>query len=217
MEGSEPFKNDKMKTTKTPIIPDKTYHLYNHANADKNLFRSDDNYVFFLKRYSDFLAGYFDTYAYCLMPNHFHFLIRVKPFQPIQNQDEDKNSMAVLEMAYRRKVTNAIKNWIISYTNSYNKMFGFTGNLFVQKIRRILVDDDEYFRNLVSYIHLNPVLHEFVKKPEDWKYSSYSAYFSAKPTKIDKSTVLRYFDDLENFKYCHDLRRIEKFAKEMEF
>jgi len=206
-----------MKTTKTPIIPDKTYHLYNHANADKNLFRSDDNYVFFLKRYSDFLAGYFDTYAYCLMPNHFHFLIRVKPFQPIQNQDEDKNSMAVLEMAYRRKVTNAIKNWIISYTNSYNKMFGFTGNLFVQKIRRILVDDDEYFRNLVSYIHLNPVLHGFTEHAENWKYSSYSAYFSAKPTKIDKSTVLRYFDNLENFKYCHDLKRVEKFARLMEF
>jgi len=206
-----------MKTTKTPIIPDKTYHLYNHANADKNLFRSDDNYVFFLKRYSDFLAGYFDTYAYCLMPNHFHLLVRVKSFDNLIVLGKNQAPDMKLETEYRRKVTNAIKNWIISYTNSYNKMFGFTGNLFVQKIRRILVDDDEYFRNLVSYIHLNPVLHEFVQKPEDWKYSSYSAYFSAKPTKIDKSTVLRYFDDLENFKYCHDLRRIEKFAKEMEF
>jgi REP element-mobilizing transposase RayT len=206
-----------MKATKTPIIPDKTYHLYNHANADKNLFRCDANYAFFLRRYTDFLSAYFDTYAYCLMPNHFHLLVRVKSFDNLIVLGKNQAPDMKLETEYRRKVTNAIKNWIISYTNSYNKMFGFTGNLFVQKIRRILVDDDEYFRNLVSYIHLNPVLHEFVKKPEDWKYSSYSAYFSAKPTKIDKSTVLRYFDNLENFKYCHDLRRIEKFAKEMEF
>jgi len=162
-KGSEPFKNDKMKTTKTPIIPDKTYHLYNHANADKNLFRSDDNYVFFLKRYSDFLAGYFDTYAYCLMPNHFHLLVRVKSFDNLIVLGKNQAPDMKLETEYRRKVTNAIKNWIISYTNAYNKMFDCSGNLFVQKIRRILVDDDEYFRNLVSYIHLNPVLHEFVK------------------------------------------------------
>ena len=96
-------------------------------------------------------------------------------------------------------------------------MFGCTGNLFVQKIRRILVDDDEYFRNLVNYIHLNPVLHGFTEQAENWKYCSYSAYFSTKPTKIEKNVVLGYFDNLENFKYCHDLKRIEKFARLMEF
>jgi hypothetical protein len=117
---------------------------------------------------------------------------------------------------YTKKITNAIKSFLVSYTNSYNKMYGLRGNLFMQKIRRVHVNSDEYFKNLINYIHMNPVYHNFVQTPEDWKYSSYNSFFTSKPSKIDKITVLKYFDDLENFKYFHDLKKMEKFAKDME-
>lgn len=57
---------------------DKYYHIYNHANGFENVFHCNENYLFFLNKYRFHLLPFFDTYAYCLMPNHFHFLVRVK-------------------------------------------------------------------------------------------------------------------------------------------
>jgi len=55
-----------------------SYHIYNHANGSENIFREEENYRFFLQQYDKYLGGVVDTYAYCLMPNHFHFLVGVK-------------------------------------------------------------------------------------------------------------------------------------------
>ena len=54
------------------------YHIYNHANGSENLFKSDENYRYFLKQYSHFSNDVTETFAYCLLPNHFHILVRVK-------------------------------------------------------------------------------------------------------------------------------------------
>ena len=54
------------------------YHIYNHENGNENLFREEDNYQFFLKKWAAYISVIADTYAYCLMPNHFHFLLRIK-------------------------------------------------------------------------------------------------------------------------------------------
>ncbi len=58
--------------------PAKFYHLYNHANGNENLFRNEENYLFFLKKFAFYVNPIADTYAYCLMPNHIHFLIAIK-------------------------------------------------------------------------------------------------------------------------------------------
>jgi len=54
------------------------YHIYNHANGSENIFREEENYRFFLQQYDKYLGGAVDTIAYCQMPNHFHFLVRVR-------------------------------------------------------------------------------------------------------------------------------------------
>jgi REP element-mobilizing transposase RayT len=99
--------------TKEPIVHGNVYHLYNHANGNINLFRSDENYRFFLEKYAKYVTPYFDTYAYCLMPNHFHFLVRVKDERVLSSENDSRDIL---------KVTNAIKNWLISYTQSYHKV-----------------------------------------------------------------------------------------------
>jgi putative transposase len=58
--------------------PEKVYHIYTHANGSESLFKSPENFRFFLKRYHDFISPVADTYAYCLMPNHVHFLVKYK-------------------------------------------------------------------------------------------------------------------------------------------
>ena len=67
-----------MKNYLPPLEADNYYHIYNHAVGQDNLFKKDENYNFFLKKYANYINPIADTFAYCLMPNHFHFLVRIK-------------------------------------------------------------------------------------------------------------------------------------------
>ena len=60
------------------LEPSKYYHIYNHANRFENIFINDENFRFFLEKYQLYLLSVADTLAYCLMPNHFHLLIKIK-------------------------------------------------------------------------------------------------------------------------------------------
>ena len=60
------------------MYPGRSYHLYNHANGSENIFREEENYRFFLQQYDKYLGIVVDTYAYFLMPKHFHLLVGVK-------------------------------------------------------------------------------------------------------------------------------------------
>lgn len=62
---------------------DEYYHIYNHANGDENLFRKEENYSFFLRKHLQHISPIAETIAWCLMPNHFHFLIKIKSEEEI--------------------------------------------------------------------------------------------------------------------------------------
>ena len=67
-----------MKNYEIPLSSENYYHIYNHTNGSDNLFLNSENYRYFLQRYATFISPIADTFAYCLMPNHIHFLIRIK-------------------------------------------------------------------------------------------------------------------------------------------
>lgn len=58
--------------------PLKYYHIYNHANGFENIFIEERNFRFFLEKYQFYILPIAKTFAHCLMPNHFHFLIKIK-------------------------------------------------------------------------------------------------------------------------------------------
>lgn len=60
------------------LLPETVYHNYNHANGSEDLFRKDENYRYFLQKYSEYIYPIAETYAYCLMPNHFHLMVKVR-------------------------------------------------------------------------------------------------------------------------------------------
>lgn len=69
---------EKMDDTSIPFVPERCYHLFNRGNNKQNIFYQEKNYFYFLKKYGDYMNPYLDTYAYCLLPNHFHVLMKVK-------------------------------------------------------------------------------------------------------------------------------------------
>ncbi len=139
------------------------YHIFNHAVGSENLFRNRENYRYFLEKYHEYIDHVAQTYCYCLMPNHFHFLVR---FHPQQKESGHKNLM------------QPISNLLNSYTKSYNNMFKRRGALFINRTRRRAVTDDIYLHTLVEYIHTNPVRDGFCESADDWRYSSFRNFAS---------------------------------------
>ncbi|MFK5857452.1 MAG: hypothetical protein QM503_15085 [Bacteroidota bacterium] len=195
-----------------PLLPEQIYHIYNHSNGNDLLFKDDKNYVFFLARFRKFISPVADTFTYCLMPNHFHVIVQIKKEADIILEFNGKNAKEKydkLELQSEKEkfvslyVSKQFSNLFSSYTQAFNKMYDRMGSLFMKNFKRIRVDDDDYFLNLIKYIHLNPVSHNFAQKPEDWKYSSYNSILSSKSTLVKRSEVIDLFGDVENFRFCH--------------
>jgi REP element-mobilizing transposase RayT len=66
------------------------YHIFNHANGFEILFREDKNYQFFLQKYEKHISPIVETFSWCLMPNHFHILVRIKTKQEIYTYFEEQ-------------------------------------------------------------------------------------------------------------------------------
>ena len=76
----------KTDDTTIPLEPGFYYHLFNRGNNKQNIFYKQKNYGYFLQKYADYMESYLDTLAYCLLPNHFHLLVKVKDLKTILKQ-----------------------------------------------------------------------------------------------------------------------------------
>ena len=183
---------------KEMLMCGETYHIYNKAIGNEQLFVTNDDYQYFLEKLSRFVLVIADIYAYCLIPNHFHLLIKIKePYEipALTKIDEDD---------YNNHLMKVIGNFFNSYSKSYNNIHKRQGRLFTQPFKRIIVENEEYFITLINYIHRNPLHHGLVKQFSEWKYSSYQIFLSNKTTKLDRDEVLSYFDSIADFIQYHE-------------
>jgi putative transposase len=183
--------------------PGVVYHLFNRGNNKENIFVEEKNYPFFLSLVAKYLLPVADIYAYCLLKNHFHLALRIKDPEMLPDKFKDKPYLA-------------FSNLFNAYTKSINKAYNRTGSLFQEHPPRIRVEDENYLIQLISYIHLNPVKHQFTADFKDYRYSSYSSYTTDKRTNIEKDYILSLFGDKANFEYWHDLNKISLEDKMMD-
>ena len=177
---------------------EKFYHIFNRGNNRENIFKEEENYYYFLRQYEKYMLKFIDTYTYCLMPNHFHFLIQIK------EAGKTSKVSKTFEVSQRlTPVEKAFRDFFISYAKSINKKYQRTGSLFQYKFKRKEINDEKYLKNLVIYIHQNPVKAELCRFPHEWKFSSYNALISDSATQLKRKEVIDWFGDKENFIYCH--------------
>ncbi len=186
------------------------YHIYNHAVGGRDLFRDANNYEYFLELYDKYISSIAETYAWVLMKNHFHLLVRIKEesevvdsFTPDRVQNPVRGNNPTLQFS---KLFN-------SYAQAYNKYHETRGALFERPFKRKLIDNNEYLYQVVLYIHNNPVHHGFCEHPLEYPWSSYLTCTSIKPTKLKRKSVIEWFDDQANFITAHE-QKIER--KEIE-
>lgn len=198
------------------------YHLFNHANGRENIFERPENYTYFLRKYAERLGALVDTLAYCLMPNHFHLLIRVREeadlFAFWEKKKAEEPSMVVpkgladsdlLHFIVQRQ----LHNFLGGYVKAFNKYHDRMGSLLRQNTRRKIVGENDYLINAIRYLHLTPVYHHFTDSPEDWPHSSYHAFLTDQPTRIRRDEILTWFEGRENFIRFHRERPVGELDK----
>jgi putative transposase len=198
-----------------PLEPSNTYHVFNCAVGNERLFRNDENYNYFLKKFKEYISPVANVFSYALIPNHFHFLLEIKDKVELYNhykQIEISKGKTTYsnekELVYEDFIMQQFSNFFNSYAKSYNKRFNRKGALFIDYLRRTLISEEIYLRNCVLYIHQNPIHHNCSANLENWKYSSYLSFLSAKPSMLDREEVVSWFGDLENFVYLHTFKSI---------
>ena len=149
--------------------PNNIYHIFNRGNQKQQLFFSDANYLYFLEKFRKNIFSSCEILNWCLMPNHFHFLIYVtdKSCELVPNR-----LIPIQNLSEQFRIT------LSGYTKGIQKQEQITGNLFQQNTQAKLIGSDNYRYSVQAfhYIHQNPMKASLVNKMEDWRYSSFQDY-----------------------------------------
>ena len=193
-----------MQNYQVPLEAGNVYHIYNRGINGATLFFEERNYAYFLEKYAQHVGNWVDTFAYCLLKNHFHLLLRIKDLP-----DEDQHAPAKSHQADKglhsphHFLSKCFSNFFNAYSKAINKMMGRTGGLFEPPFKRILVHDEAYFSRLIGYIHQNPQKHGFVNDYRTYAHSSYHSHLSTKYTRLARNEVLGWFGNREAYTQFH--------------
>ena len=163
-----------MPQARPEYLPDRYYHFYNRGAHAVSIFRETDNYLYVLRKMKRYVREFsLAPIAYCLLPNHYHFLVR---------QDGEPRASLLPQRLFN------------AYVKAYNKRYEHSGTLFegAYKVRPVV--EQAHLLHLCRYIHANPVLHGIVDHVADWPYSNYLEWVGERPgTLFDPSFVETHF------------------------
>jgi putative transposase len=153
-----------------PFVKGGYYHIYNRGAGRQPISHGRRNYLYLLRLLQKVTVECgVSVIAYCLLPNHYHWLLR---------QDSDTPAGKVPARVFG------------SYTQAFNRAFDRSGTLFEGPYKLLPVETDDYLMRLCVYIHLNPVHHGLVDTPEKWPYSNYLDWIGRRQgTLIDRELV----------------------------
>ena len=169
-----------MAKKRPPFLPGHYYHFYNRGAHRASIFKNHDNYLFVIRKLKEYSLKFnFAIIAYCLMPNHYHILMR---------QEGD-----ILARLLPQRIFN-------SYVKTYNHTFAHSGTLFEGAYKVDMINQESHLRHLCRYIHANPVKDGLVQHPADWQYSNYLEWMEQRPgTLVDREFIADYFGDAARY------------------
>jgi putative transposase len=185
----------------------KFYHIFNRGINGCNLFITKDNYRHFLHLYEKYIDPIAETFAWCLLRNHFHLLIRIRLENEIKLSSLPIPKYVDLEhfQVKLRQPHFYFSDLFNAYSKAINKQECRSGALFERPFKRLKVDHSEYFRNLIIYIHRNSELHGFTDNFKDYPWSSYGSIISVQPTRLNRQRVIGWFNSIAEFKSEHEI------------
>lgn len=141
------------------------YHIYNQGNRKQPVFYKRDHYIRFLKFVRKYISPNCTILAYCLMPNHYHFLI-----QTTEKSIAPKKVGNIISS----ELSNGFRMLQSTFAQVINTERAETGSLFKQKAQaKEINEEDLNLIHVFNYIHQNPVAASLVKEISEWEFSSY--------------------------------------------
>lgn len=155
---------------------DSILHITVRGNRKSEIFKSVEDYCAYLENLQYNIKYYnneFEIMSYCLMTNHIHLEVQTKKIH----------------------IKNLMRRINTFYAKYFNNKYNYHGHLFQGRYGSRIIDSDKYLLEVSRYINLNPVRANIVKKPEDYKWSSYSMLIGKKEEKlINSDRILSYFE-----------------------
>jgi REP element-mobilizing transposase RayT len=176
-------------------FPGAFYHIMSRGNERQDIFRCDDDRKMFLDLIGDFSERFeIDVFAYVLMDNHFHLLLRTRE--------------ANLPKAMQ---------WLgTTYTRKFNNRHDRSGHLFQGRYKSILVENDQYMLHLSCYIHRNPLRAGIISRLADYRWSSYPSYGYARKTPkwLDTSLILNLMTNSRTDPHLEYREKVQQYSDE---
>ena len=180
-----------MSSNVQTIFPGSIYHVFNRAIGNDKLFRKEEDHFAWIEHLKKYVLPSCELYAYCLLPNHYHLLLRIK---------HDTTAMC-----FSKGMSDAAN----SFCKWYNKKYERKGSLFIKPFKRKLIEDDHQLAWTTWYIHRNPTHHGYTNDWSLWKFSSFQMFFSEKPTSLNRSFILDFFGNRAELLKQHALNANE--------
>lgn len=208
-------------TSPSPLAYETCYHIYNRGNNREDIFVQERNYRHFLKLYARYVDPVAETFAFCLLKNHFHLLVRIKSEEEIiKTRETLKVSLRTNTRVNQRALSyqrddqakkplgsdypsKRFSDFFNAYAKAINAACGRTGSLFQHPFGRVMVTNERQFWNVIAYIHQNPQKHKFVDDFREWRWSSYGIMLSEKPTHLQRAAVLEWFGGEQHYLKRH--------------
>jgi putative transposase len=170
------------------IFQNAFYHVFNRGINKQDIFLSEEDYMFFVKKLKDLKKKYdHSIYAFCLMPNHFHISIQTR----------------------KTPISKIMSSLITSYSMYFNRTHQHLGPVFQNRFKSILIENNSYFLKLSQYIYLNPTKEGLVSDPLSYEYSSLREALGKEPHSILDGDIVRLIGKTKN-----SLKEYEAFIRD---
>jgi putative transposase len=191
-----------MPDNRPPLTPGNFYHIYNRGNNHENIFIQARNYAYFMELWWKHTYPVADTWAYCLMRNHFHAVVYIK-------NDANRAGLKL------KDPSRHFSNFFNAYARGVNIATRRTGALFERPFERKQVGGENHLMRLVVYVHQNPQKHKFMDDFRDWQHSSYPELIANTPTRLQRTRLMEVFGSRDDFiRFHQEIQPLEGFDTE---
>jgi putative transposase len=203
---------------KAPFYAGSHYHIIFRSIDGLKLFEVEENHHLFLQRFSRYMFCICDCLAYCLLNNHVHFIIQIKPqdilIRSISAIQKDERTVSMNRFLIEPETENntdilierQVNSFMVAYTNAYNLSYIRKGSLFQSPFRRTEIKEESHLQQAIIYTHANAQKHGIIKDYKAYKYSSYWEIVQANSVYVNVSKVLAFFGGRDKFIDLHQIQ-----------
>ncbi len=184
------------------LQPARLYHIYHHGTDYAPLFISAEDYQIFLDKVKRFILPVGEVYAYCLLPDRFHLLVRFHTETQLQNFRERKYGRKG-RLDFPTLLALQFEHFFKSYTRIFNYNRRQSGTLFAETFHRTPITDEGEVAKTIVYIHREPQRYAWADDFRAWRFSSYRTILSTQKTVLKRERALDFFEGKDNFLEWH--------------